>query len=200
MPPLSTAPKVVLVGDSGAGKTSIANAYTKGPSATKPTITATALRGCRERLGNTEVCFDLWDTAGQESYKCLVPIYARGAVLALLVFDKASLLSFKNLSYWIDFLKLDVGIDSLIVVGNKTDLPAEVTKEEARILCREIGADYVETSAKFGTQIDALFQMVARKVLAASDESKPTHHKASESGALLLNTGPGAGGDCPCST
>jgi small GTP-binding protein len=160
-------PKVVLVGDSGAGKTSIAHAYTKSTASIKPTITATALRACHEKVGNREVCFDLWDTAGQENYKCLVPVYARGAVLAILVFDRASKLSFTNLAYWVDFLKANVAIDNLLVVGNKCDLPAEVSNDDALAWCHEIGADYIETSAKTGAQIDVLFQTVAKKVVAA---------------------------------
>jgi small GTP-binding protein len=157
-------PKVVLVGDSGAGKTSIAHAYTKSTATVKPTITATALRACRERVGNIDVCFDLWDTAGQEAYKCLVPIYARGAALAIVVFDRTSKTSYDSVTFWVDFLKANVSIDHMLVVGNKSDLPPLVSTETASTWAAELGADYIETSAKVGTNIDALFQLVAKRV------------------------------------
>jgi small GTP-binding protein len=179
-------PKVVLVGDSGAGKTSIAHAYTKSTASVKPTITATALRACREKIGNKEVYFDLWDTAGQENYKCLVPVYARGAVLAILVFDRSSKISFTNLSYWVGFLKTNVSIDNLLVVGNKCDLIPQVSTQDAIEWCQEIGADYVEASAKTGAQIDVLFQQVAKKVAEAETQVADPQARLDEKPPVVL--------------
>jgi Ras-related protein Rab-5C len=163
--------KVVLVGDSGGGKTSIAYFYAKSSAAIKPTITANSVH-CTERVGDREVHFELWDTAGQESYKCLVPVYARGAVLALVVFDRASHDAFENLGYWAEFLKSDVAIENFLVVGNKSDLAPAVTTQDAGDWARLMNAEYVETSAKTGANIDVLFQKVARRVIAAEGEKK----------------------------
>jgi small GTP-binding protein len=163
--------KVVLVGDSGGGKTSIASFYAKSSAPIKPTITANSLH-CTERIDGREVHFELWDTAGQESYKCLVPVYARGAVFALVVFDRSSRDSFENLGSWAEFLKSDVEIENFLVVGNKSDLAPAVTTQEASDWARLMSADYVETSAKTGANIRLLFQMVARRVVAAEGEKR----------------------------
>jgi small GTP-binding protein len=171
VPHRDSPPKVVLVGDSGTGKTSIAFCYVKSTAAVKPTITANAFQ-CHEWVGGRECHFDLWDTAGQESYKCLVPVYARGAVLALVVFDRTSRDSFDNLSFWSEFLKSDVAIDNILVVGNKSDLPPGVSTQDAQNWCAQAGAEYIETSAKTGTNIDALFQTAAKKVIAATDNGR----------------------------
>jgi small GTP-binding protein len=192
-------PKVVLVGDSGTGKTSIANAYTKSTAGVKPTITATALRACRAKVGNKEVCFDLWDTAGQENYQCLVPVYARGAVLAILVFDRSSKITFTNLSYWVSFLKTNVAIDNLLVVGNKCDLPAEVSTQDAIEWCQETGADYIEVSAKTGAKIDVLFQQVAKKVAEAETHFADPQARTEEKPRIVLaNADTENEGNCPC--
>jgi small GTP-binding protein len=161
----------VLVGDSGGGKTSIAYFYAKSSATIKPTITANSVH-CTERIDDQEVHFELWDTAGQESYKCLVPVYARGAVLALVVFDRASHDSFDNLGYWAEFLKRDVAIENFLIVGNKSDLTPAVPSQDAGDWARLMNAEYVETSAKTGANIDLLFQKVARRVIVAEGERK----------------------------
>jgi len=190
-------PKVVLVGDSGAGKTSISHCYTKSTASIKPTITANSVH-CTERIGGKEIRFDLWDTAGQDSYKCLVPVYARDAVLAIVVFDRSAHSSFDNLSYWSEFLKNDVAIDSFIVVGNKSDLASEVTTEEAEKWCQANLAEYVETSAKTGAKIDVLFQMVAKKVAALTGEAQRFQLSPGDSGIILLNSKSEPKQACPC--
>jgi small GTP-binding protein len=190
-------PKVILVGDSGAGKTSIVHAYTHSTSNVKPTITATALRACCERVGTRDVYFDLWDTAGQENYKCLVPVYARGAVLAILVYDRASMISFTSLTGWVDFLKTNVAIDHLLVVGNKSDLVPEVITADALAWSQEIGADYVEISAKTGSQIDVLFQMVAKKVAAVELEIADPQSRLVES-TRIVRMDENAASGCGC--
>jgi hypothetical protein len=96
------------------------------------------------------------------------------------------------------FFKLDVGIANLIIVGSKSDLPAEVTEGETRLLCTKINAEYIETSAKLGTHIDALFQLVAKKVAASLDDIRAAHHRTSDRDTLLLSTGPAAGTQCTC--
>jgi small GTP-binding protein len=190
-------PKVVLVGDSGAGKTSIVHHYKKLPANTKTTITGSSSQ-CTERVGGRAVHFDLWDTAGQENYKCLVPIYAREAVLALIVFDRNSRPSFESLSYWSEFLRNDVALENFIVVGNKSDLTPETTTKEAQQWCQTCGADYIETSAMTGSQITALFQLVAKKVLELTSDTMKMQRRPSDSGVILLNAKPLEKPFCDC--
>jgi small GTP-binding protein len=188
------APKVVLIGDSRAGKTTIAHCYTKTHSYIRPTITANSVH-CVERVDNHEVQFDLWDTAGQEAYKCLVPVYARAATLALLLFDRTSRATFGSLPGWLSFLKKDVAIDNILVVGNKTDLTPEVGTEEAEEWTARNGAEYIETSAKTGSSIDLLFQLVAKKVHAAAGPGVKT---PMETDKIVLEPPPVKKDDCQC--
>ena len=104
----------------------------------------------------------LWDTAGQEQYRSLSPIYFRGARAAILVFDVTSKLSFTNLEKWLECLTEVAGDDVfLILVGNKNDLrEREVSYPEGREWAQEHNAQYIETSAKTGENISLIFEEV----------------------------------------
>jgi small GTP-binding protein len=143
------------------------------------------------------VRFDVWDTAGQESYKCLVPVYARGAMLALVVFDRSARLAFESLSSWSEFLKNEVKIDNFVIVASKNDIEPKVPTNKAVKWCNEHTADYIEKSAKTGFQIELLFQIVARNVLALVDDDLRAELKKSDSGLMLVNSKPDSRRVCP---
>jgi small GTP-binding protein len=153
---------------------------------------------CSERVRGKEVRFDVWDTAGQETYRCLVPVYARGAVLALVVFNRSSRLTFESLSSWSEFLRNEVKIDTFLIVGNKSDLEPKVSTEEARNWCNDNDAEYIETSAKTGFQIELLFQIVAKNVLSLVGEDLTADLKKGDSGLILVNSRPDPRRACPC--
>jgi len=181
--PTATTVKVVIVGDSGVGKTSLVLRYVKNAFQPfqEPTIGAAFLSktvavvegsgssdgGIPENQSNRhDVHMKIWDTAGQERYQSLTPLYFRGAGAAILVYDICRMHSFRALQKWIRLVQENPSIELLIVVGNKSDLDAErsVQESDARLFAEEHGASlYVETSAKSDTNVRYLFEQLARR-------------------------------------
>jgi len=157
--------KIVILGDTGVGKTSIVLQYVENRFnvMSSPTIGASFLSktmwidGVRCRL-------QLWDTAGQERFRSLAPMYYRGAAAAVLVYDVTSPETFKKVKEWVKELRTNVFEEiTLVVVGNQVDKPyPKVTKEEASEYAASIGALFFETSAKKNTGIEELFLEIAK--------------------------------------
>uniref|UniRef100_A0A6N2MFN4 Uncharacterized protein n=1 Tax=Salix viminalis TaxID=40686 RepID=A0A6N2MFN4_SALVM len=104
------------------------------------------------------------DTAGQERFRSLIPSYIRDSSVAVIVFDVASRQSFLNTSKWIEEVRSERGSDVIIVlVGNKTDLvdKRQVSIEEGEAKARDLNVMFIETSAKAGFNIKALFRKIA---------------------------------------
>jgi len=156
-----------MLGDSGVGKTSIVTRWTKDTfkQGTSATIGAAFVETTVEKNGQHHV-IQIWDTAGEEKYKSMAPIYARSAVAALIVFDITHESSFLNVEEWISCLDLlnDVKV---IIIGNKCDMEAqrEVSYDKALALASKLGRQYVETSAFAGTGVKEAFQMIIDQIL-----------------------------------
>ncbi|KAF3577821.1 hypothetical protein DY000_02035987 [Brassica cretica] len=128
-------------------------------------------------LEDRTVRLQLWDTAGQERFRSLIPSYIRDSSVAVIVYDVASMWtfsafssvavivqSFLNTAKWIDEVRTERGSDVIVVlVGNKTDLvdKRQVSIEEAEAKARELNVMFIETSAKAGFNIKALFRKIA---------------------------------------
>lgn len=173
--------KLVLLGDSGVGKTSIVTQYVSGhvPDNIKPTIGAAFVTKEINCDGN-QLELLVWDTAGQEVYRGLAPMYYRSALIAIIVFDVTRSQSFDSVSYWIKELKTNVDGDIIILVcGNKTDLEDQRTIESstAQANAESAGALYAETSATTGAGIERMFQIAVSSLLksrhAASTQANP---------------------------
>eukprot|EP00339_Tiarina_fusa_P024428 CAMPEP_0117031130 /NCGR_PEP_ID=MMETSP0472-20121206/22412_1 /TAXON_ID=693140 ORGANISM="Tiarina fusus, Strain LIS" /NCGR_SAMPLE_ID=MMETSP0472 /ASSEMBLY_ACC=CAM_ASM_000603 /LENGTH=155 /DNA_ID=CAMNT_0004739395 /DNA_START=191 /DNA_END=658 /DNA_ORIENTATION=- len=115
-------------------------------------------------LEDRTVRLQLWDTAGQERFRSLIPSYIRDSSVAVIVYDITSRNSFANTSKWIEDVRAERGNDVVIMlVGNKTDLSDKrtVSVEEAEAKSKELEVMFIETSAKAGFNIKALFRKVA---------------------------------------
>lgn len=114
-----------------------------------------------------KIKLQLWDTAGQESFRSITRSYYRGAQGALLVFDITKRSSFAHLQSWLEEVRRQ-GTDnmSVLLVGNKADLAAdrEVTREEAEQFAAANGLKYIETSAKTAQNVDAAFLSSAEEI------------------------------------
>ena len=114
------------------------------------------------------VKIQMWDTAGQESFKSITRSYYRGAVAALLLFDVTNRESFENLSRWIGEAKSFANKDvSITLVGNKVDLSANrvVSTEEAQKFAEEHNMLFIEASAKDGYNVDETFVESAKGII-----------------------------------
>ena len=166
--------KVVLVGESGVGKTSIITQFidqtfqediqstTGGTFSTKSVV-------CD---GGKVLKFEIWDTAGQEKYRSLTTMFYKDANAAVMVYDVARKESFEELkNYWSGQIR-DSSPENIIlaIAGKKSDLiEHEVVDEgEARDFAKELGAIFVSTSAKNSEGINNLFEEIAKKYTGSS--------------------------------
>ena len=169
--------KIVLLGDSGVGKTSIVNYFVTGgnPGMTKPTVGAAFVNKPMPLDGQQ---FDLliWDTSGQEIYRGLAPMYYRNASIALIVYDITKSKSFEAVDYWIGELQKNLDENVVIlIIGNKVDLEQDrqVDAATAENWATNHEAMFIETSAQTGSQIDRAFQMCVKKFVNTSNPSPP---------------------------
>ena len=180
--------KVVLLGDSGVGKTCIISRYISGAFDQNSPSTNGASYASKpitfEKLNKT-ISLDIWDTAGQEKYKSLTKFFYKDAAVAILVYDITKKLSFENIqNYWYGQLQ-EFGAKKIIlgVAGNKGDMydREEVNENEAREFAEKIGAFFVITSAKNNTGINDLFMNAAN--LFIDPNYKGTSGEANQSGS-----------------
>jgi len=116
-------------------------------------------------LEDRTVRLQLWDTAGQERFRSLIPSYIRDSSVAIVVYDITNRASFMNTSKWVDDVRAERGNDVIIIlVGNKTDLNdrRQVTPDEAEKRAKELNIMFIETSAKAGHNVKALFRKIAQ--------------------------------------
>ena len=156
--------KLVLLGETLVGKTALLNRilYDKYGDNTQVTIGANFFTKQIED-DNDILYLHMWDTAGQEKYKSITPIYCRDAKIGFIVYSVVDKETFENVDFWASKLIDNSGCKVLLfLIGNKIDLPRDengVTLEEGKSKAEEIGAIFYEVSAKTGTGIDELVQM-----------------------------------------
>ncbi|CAL1539743.1 unnamed protein product [Lymnaea stagnalis] len=162
--------KLVLLGDQGVGKSSIALRFVRGqfPEHSEATVGAAFLTQTVQVLGQT-LKFDIWDTAGQERYHSLAPMYYRGAQAAIVVYDINNSNTFNRAVTWVKELRQQAtGNIVIVLAGNKADLAAEhraVSTEDARAFAEENGLIFAEASAKTGLAVNEMFMMIAHKMV-----------------------------------
>ncbi|KAI8074819.1 rab protein 6 [Gongronella butleri] len=156
--------KIVLLGEQSVGKTSLITRfmYDTFDNTYQATIGIDFLSKTMY-LSNRTLRLQLWDTAGQERFRSLIPSYIRDSSVCVVVYDITNRASFTNTSKWIDDVRAERGNDVIIVlVGNKTDLndKRQVTIEEGETKAREYNIMFIETSAKAGYNVKALFRKI----------------------------------------
>eukprot|EP01024_Parvocaulis_polyphysoides_P029916 TRINITY_DN2712_c0_g4_i1.p1 TRINITY_DN2712_c0_g4~~TRINITY_DN2712_c0_g4_i1.p1 ORF type:complete len:201 (-),score=40.24 TRINITY_DN2712_c0_g4_i1:486-1088(-) len=171
--------KLVLLGEMGSGKSSIAIRYVKGQfnEYQESTIGAAFMT---KSVAELKIKFEIWDTAGQERYHSLAPMYYRNAAAAIVVYDVTQESSFKKAIDWIYELQKQAKPDVVIALaGNKVDKVKadstlrKVTTEEAMQHADENGLLFMETSARDNTNIMELFTAIARKLPKAEGSQVP---------------------------
>jgi len=177
--------KVVMLGDSGVGKTSLVARLTNPDRPINHDISATMGIEFDTQMLDTpqgKVKAQIWDTAGQERFaRVLLPTYFRKAKGVILVYDITNAKSFESLSErWMAQLNDHAASDELakLLVGNKSDLEPnrEVPREKAEKFCEEFGMELLETSAKSGANVlqafEKLIGIVHDKALATAKGGK----------------------------
>ncbi|KXS19547.1 ras-related protein rab-7a [Gonapodya prolifera JEL478] len=172
--------KVIILGDSGVGKTSLMNQFVnrKFSNQYKATIGADFLTK-EVSVDDKVVTMQIWDTAGQERFQSLGVAFYRGADCCVLVYDVNSAKSFETLDSWRDEFLVqasprDPDNFPFLVLGNKVDLEEgrrQVTAKRAMHWCQSKGnIPYFETSAKEAINVEPAFQAVAKMALAQEQD------------------------------
>ena len=156
--------KVIFIGCSGVGKTSIINQKKNGDFTVfhDPTVGA-GYQAITVDLDNVPVHLNVWDTAGQEQFAPLVPVFVRATIVAVIVASISDYQSIQKIDYWIDVLHSNNENPQIIVVINKIDLENSVTasiKELHDSLGKKFSNIYF-VSAKTGQGIEDLFTTIA---------------------------------------
>ncbi|CAN4102265.1 unnamed protein product [Withania somnifera] len=178
--------KIVLIGDSGVGKSNILSRFTRNEFCleSKSTIGVEFATRTLQVEGKT-VKAQIWDTAGQERYRAITSAYYRGAVGALLVYDITKRQTFDNVQRWLRELRdhADSNI-VLMMAGNKSDLNhlRAVSEQDGQNLAETEGLSFLETSALESVNVDKAFQTIlteiyhimSKKALAALEAAAST--------------------------
>lgn len=160
--------KLVLLGESAVGKSSLVLRFVKGQfhEFQESTIGAAFLTQtvC---LDDTTVKFEIWDTAGQERYHSLAPMYYRGAQAAIVVYDITNEESFTRAKNWVKELQRQASPNIVIALsGNKADLANKraVDFQEAQSYADDNSLLFMETSAKTSMNVNEIFMAIAKKL------------------------------------
>ncbi|KAK6935792.1 Small GTPase, partial [Dillenia turbinata] len=164
--------KIVLIGDSGVGKSNILSRFTRNEFCLESKSTI--------GLEGKTVKAQIWDTAGQERYRAITSAYYRGAVGALLVYDITKRQTFDNVQRWLRELRDHADSNIVIMMaGNKSDLAhlRKVSEEDGQALAEKEGLSFLETSAleayniekAFQTILTEIYHIISKKALAAQE-------------------------------
>ena len=160
--------KVILIGDSGVGKTNIMSKFLKNQFLENSKATVGVEFGSKLFIHeNHKIKAQIWDTAGQEKYKAITGAYYKGSKGALVIYDITRKDTFTNIEKWVNDLKTtgDPKI-TIIIIGNKNDLAdkRQVTKEEGEEKAKSFGCAFLETSAFSGDNIDKAFDIMVKEI------------------------------------
>nr|CCA24816.1 Rab11 family GTPase putative [Albugo laibachii Nc14] len=160
--------KIVLIGDSGVGKSNLLSRFTRNEFhlESKSTIGVEFATKSIVAEGKT-IKAQIWDTAGQERYRAITSAYYRGAVGALLVYDITKHVSFENVERWLKELREHADANTVIMlVGNKSDLRhlRAVPTEEAMAFAEKNNLAFIETSALEAIGVDSAFQRILTEI------------------------------------
>jgi len=160
--------KVVLIGDSGVGKSNLLSRFTRNEFNLESKSTIGVEFATRSiQVDNKTIKAQIWDTAGQERYRAITSAYYRGAVGALLVYDIAKHVTYENVTRWLKELR-DHADNNIVImlVGNKSDLRhlRVVPTEEAKQFAAENNLSFIETSALDASNVELAFQNILTEI------------------------------------
>lgn len=183
--------KIVLVGDSGAGKSNIVGRLVDEhfDSNSRTTI-GIDFRVKTFNLNGETIKIQIWDTAGQERFRSVIRSYYRLAASIIIVFDLSNRESFDSIDRWMkeieDNTEFSIRDIVIMLIGNKSDIKKrEVSKEEIDNICNKYDLIYRETSAKDCTGIDEAFQKLAVEI---HKKGKHLHYTRINTDKIVLDS------------
>mmetsp|Transcript_24235 Transcript_24235/g.43095 ORF Transcript_24235/g.43095 Transcript_24235/m.43095 type:complete len:214 (-) Transcript_24235:1757-2398(-) len=163
--------KIVLIGDSGVGKSNLLSRYIRNEFnlESQATIGVELATKTIEHEGK-KIKAQIWDTAGQERYRAITSAYYRGAYGALVVYDVSKRGTFTNVERWLQEIRSHCNQEmQIVLIGNKADLTylREVSMEEGAEFARKQAISFLETSALERHNVDAAFSVLLTKIVQA---------------------------------
>lgn len=169
--------KIVLIGDSGVGKTSILGRFARNQFNPDSKATIGVEFATKTLTINDKQCkAQIWDTAGQERYRAITSAYYRGAAGALLLYDITATLSFSNLGRWLTELRENADENIVVMlVGNKCDLKEarNISKDEGISFSKTNNLLFFETSAKDSTNVNEAFEQLIKEIVGRISNGQP---------------------------
>ena len=166
--------KIIFVGDAGVGKTTIISRIMDNPfsEAYEPSI-GVDFMSKNILFRGQNIKLQMWDTAGQEKYKGLIPSYVRNSSIVFVIFDVSTKTSFDNIPNWINFIRT-IENTTLVLCGNKIDLEREVETKEGEEIASQEGIKFFECSAKTNDNIKNMFyaSIAGLSTFGVNDESE----------------------------
>ncbi|XP_051824264.1 ras-related protein Rab-2A-like [Antechinus flavipes] len=160
--------KYIIIGDTGVGKSCLLLQFTDKRFQPVHDLTIGVEFGARlVSIDGKQIKLQIWDTAGQESFRSITRSYYRGAAGALLVYDITRRDTFNHLTTWLEDARQHANANMVIMlIGNKSDLDIrrEVSKEEGEAFAQEHGLIFMETSAKTAVNVEDAFISTARGI------------------------------------
>jgi Ras-related protein Rab-1A len=159
--------KLIIIGDSGVGKSSVLSQYVDQTFINSHISTiGVDFKITNVNIGDKIAKLQIWDTAGQERFRTITTNYYRGAHGIILVYDVTNRESFDNIVNWMDNIERYSKNPRLILIGNKTDLPNKrvVSYEEALDYSNSLGLSFLETSAKNNLNIEDIFTKLVHDI------------------------------------
>ncbi|XP_052775383.1 ras-related protein Rab-10-like [Mya arenaria] len=161
--------KLLLIGDSGVGKTCLLFRFSD--DAFNTTFISTIGIDFKIKtvdLGGKKIKLQIWDTAGQERFHTITTSYYRGAMGIMLVYDITNARTFENISKWLRNIDEHANEDvEKMILGNKCDMEdkRQISKERGEGIAREHGIPFLETSAKANINVEKAFMDLAQAIL-----------------------------------
>lgn len=174
--------KLLLIGDSGVGKTCVLFRFSEDQfNSTFISTIGIDFKIRTIELDDKKIKLQIWDTAGQERFRTITTAYYRGAMGIMLVYDITNQKSFDNIKNWIRNIEEHASADvEKMVLGNKCDMDDKrvVSKESGETLAVEYGIKFMETSAKASINVDEAFITIARDIKKKMDSKVDSSNKS----------------------
>lgn len=174
--------KLLLIGDSGVGKTCVLFRFSEDQfNSTFISTIGIDFKIRTIELEGKKVKLQIWDTAGQERFRTITTAYYRGAMGIMLVYDITNGKSFDNIKNWIRNIEEHASGDvEKMILGNKCDMEDKrvVLQEKGQMLALEYGIKFLETSAKAGDNIEKAFFTMARDIKAKMESKMDSTTKS----------------------